>query len=190
MAQVKKVEVRNAILDSAYLLFKEKGYLNCKMSQIAAAAGTAASNMYVYFPSKVHLFYEVFGPILEAQLDALSVAVNRISEPREKLRLILMTVWQDIVREDNYFAHNLMEAIISTREKEKKPHGQLAKSVERIQGMLFESLPVERQHLLKDSSIAYLILMAFDGFVINAKIEEIDNMDALVDRVCDLLLGS
>lgn len=190
MVQVKKTEVRNAILNNAYGLFKQKGFMNCRMNQIAEAAGTSVSNVYVYFPSKVHLFYEVYAPIFEAQMDALTKAIKKIGEPREKLRFILLTIWQDIVREDNYIAHNLIEAVVSTREEEKKPHGLFKNFLGDLQELLIESLPPERHHLLKDSSIAYLIIMAFDGFVINARIEEVEDINLLVDRVCDLLLGT
>ncbi len=57
MAQVKKIEVRDRILAAATQLFAERGYARATVSQIAKAAGTAPSNVYVYFSSKLEIVF-------------------------------------------------------------------------------------------------------------------------------------
>ena len=60
MAQVKKIEIEQAIVYSAYKLFKKHGYNGVKMPQIAAKSGISTANIYVYFKSKDELI-ERFG---------------------------------------------------------------------------------------------------------------------------------
>src|SRR5688572_14161873 len=111
VAQVKKEAVRDAILDAALGLFRNRGYLDTSLQQIAAAAGTSRANIYVYFRSKFDLFYAVFHPWLSARLDALEAEIVAIAEPRARLRRVLAVLWRDIPREANGFANNLMQAL-------------------------------------------------------------------------------
>ena len=62
MVQVKKKEVRQAILDSAFDLFSERGYHDTTLQDIADFAGVGVSSLYSYFPSKLHLLYAVIEP--------------------------------------------------------------------------------------------------------------------------------
>lgn len=54
--QVKKDEVRNAILNEAEKEFGEKGFLNASVRKIVKAAGTTIGNFYNYFENKDALF--------------------------------------------------------------------------------------------------------------------------------------
>jgi AcrR family transcriptional regulator len=49
---------RQHILDTAYGLFKSKGFANTSMSEITAEAGGSKATVYSYFPSKEELFVE------------------------------------------------------------------------------------------------------------------------------------
>lgn len=189
MAQVKKTEKREAIRKNAYKLFKKKGYLKCQMSDIAKAAGTAVSNIYVYFPSKMELFYDIYIPVINLRMEELQAQVKRARSPRKRLKLILLTLWRDLPTDDNCFAHNLMQAIITAPPNKEKPHSPLRELESLINEMIISCLPEERHFILKDSLISFLFWMAFDGFTINAKVDEYRDIEALVDHVCDLLLG-
>lgn len=59
MAQYLKVEVRDAIERAALDIFSEKGYLDTRMSDIAALAGLSSGNLYRYFENKETLFHSV-----------------------------------------------------------------------------------------------------------------------------------
>lgn len=190
MAQVKKIEKREAIRKSAHTLFREKGYLKCQMTDIARMAGTAVSNIYVYFPSKLELFYDVYIPIIYERMKELEIQVSETKAPRAKLKKILLTLWRDLPREDNCFAHNLMQAIITAPADKEKPHSPLSSLEVFINNLIIACLPKERQFILKDSLISFLFWMAFDGFTINAKVHEYRDTEALVDHVCDLLIGN
>ena len=71
MVQVKKKQVRQAILDSAYDLFSERGYHSTTLQDVAELAGVGVSSLYSYFPSKLHLLYAVFEPWHKGEFEQL-----------------------------------------------------------------------------------------------------------------------
>lgn len=189
MAQVKKEEKRAAILESASRLFREQGFLGCRMEEIAADAGTAVANLYVYFPSKLHLFYAVWTPLMQARMLQLAEEARKMPQPGERLRYIFLTLWQDMPREDNGFAKNLIEAIVTSPPDVEKPHDILKWCEDFLSDLIRECLPEERMGFAADSSISFLSWMAYDGFVVNVGRKEQRNMDSLVDHFCSLLLA-
>jgi AcrR family transcriptional regulator len=59
MAQYKKEETQNLIIQSAEKLFASKGYRNTTISDIAKAAGISVGNMYRYYKSKEQILDEI-----------------------------------------------------------------------------------------------------------------------------------
>lgn len=189
MAQIKKKEMRQAILAAAYPLFRAKGYLKCRMNEIAAAAGTSVANLYVYFPSKLHLFYEVYSPIVTSRMMKLANEADSIGDPRKRLRLIFLTLWRDMPGEDNAFARNLMQAIVTAPAGVEKPHDPLRWLEGFTSNLIKACLPEHRHFLVKDSMISFLAWMAFDGFVANVSKGEDRDIDTIVEHFTDMLLG-
>src|SRR5574338_45942 len=111
MVQVKKPAQREAILKRAFQLFARKGFKKTTMAEIAAASNMTVANIYVYFPSKLHLLYDIYDPIQKRQLETLAEEVRRIDAPRDKLRHLFYGLWHAIPAEDNGFANNLMQAL-------------------------------------------------------------------------------
>ncbi|MEJ8569688.1 TetR/AcrR family transcriptional regulator [Elongatibacter sediminis] len=190
MAQVKKKEKRNAILKSASRLFRENGFLGCRMEAIASDAGTAVANLYVYFPSKLHLFYDVWTPLIEARMLKLAEDARQIDDSRQRLRFIFLSLWRDMPREDNQFAKNLMEAIITAPDSVEKPHDILKWCEDFLNELIGECLPADRKFLVADSKLSFLSWMAFDGFVVNVGKRESSkrNIELLINHFADLLL--
>lgn len=189
MAQVKKAELRKAILSSAFELFKDKGYAHCPMTDIARAAETSVSNLYSYFPSKLHLLYEVYIPLLTARLMELANTARNIADPKKRLRHIFLVLWRDLPREHDGFARNLIQAIATAPPDLEKPHEPLQRNVDFIHDLVLECLPEERRFLFQDSTVSYLAWMAFDGFALNLGKEEDQDYDHMVDHFADMLLG-
>lgn len=189
MVQVKKQDIRDALVASARGLFSERGYHATTVTDIAKRAGIGVGNVYSYFPSKLHLLYEVYRPWLTSRLDALDAELQSVESPRDRLRLILRTLWQDIPSRDPWLANSLMEALATADPAHGKPDQLLVDTERRLTEMLRVALPPGRQHLLRDDLLANLCLMAFDGFVINRRLQDLRDTGRTIELVVELLLG-
>ncbi len=70
MAQTRKDDVEQRILDAAVELFARGGYASAGMAAIAKAAGVSAGNLYRYFANKEDLFAAAIPPDFVAELEA------------------------------------------------------------------------------------------------------------------------
>lgn len=189
MPQVKKPEVRDAILRAAQALFARRGYANTTLQQIARAARVSTANVYVYFDSKLEILYEIYTPWMRDRLMRLEGELEPIRYPRARLRRLLAVLWREIPAAEGGFANNIMQAISSMSPADGyKPEllqwmeGQLARLLE-------ECLPARRRDAA--GRLAHLAVMAFDGFIIYRHVDPTRPCDdATLDLACDLLLGS
>ena len=189
MAQIKKPEVREAILQAAFELFSRKGYTTTTMAQIARTANMTVANLYVYFDSKLLLFYEIYKPWLQEQLLTLQESVNRLRTPRAKLHRIIIGVWRDIPSHDNHFANAMIEALASAPVDTKKPGNVLEHAEKFIYDMMVECLPEEKRVRFNQQLFVHIIWMAFDGFVNNRRINDVRDMNEIAEMMTELLLG-
>lgn len=190
MVQVKKAEVREAILDAAARLFEAKGYAGTSISEIGQAAGVTPSRIYVYFNSKLNLFYTVFAPWLQARLNRLERDLKAVSGHRAKIRRIVETIWLDIPSEANFFANNLMQAV-STATRTDFYSGELLEWCEgRVAGMLEAAAPEAQRGSRDFASMAHILFMSFNGFVVGAYlgVRQQKTLPA-IDAMTDLLAG-
>jgi AcrR family transcriptional regulator len=187
MVQVKKASVRNAITESAYELFSRRGYHATTLLDIAQMAGTGVSSLYSYFPSKLHLLYEVVEPWQKDAFERLAARVEDIAEPRARLRVILLGVWRDMPAENVGLANSLMEALASADPAEKKPRPLLRWVEERLARMLEGIVPVRSP--ADYELLTNFFMMAYDGFVINRRLNDLRDIEQLVEIMCDKLLG-
>lgn len=77
--QYLKDEVREKIISSALIEFKNNGYLNASMRNIAAGAKIALGSIYRYFENKEALFNTIVEPVynrLLLYLDKIQVQIN------------------------------------------------------------------------------------------------------------------
>jgi len=188
MVQVKKASVRNAITDSAYQLFSKRGYNATTLFDIAQMAGTGVGSLYSYYPSKLHLLYAVVEPWQKDAFERLAARVDAIADPRQRLRAILLGIWRDMPAENIGLANSLMEGLASADPAQKKPSALLRWTEERLTRMLNGAIPAR-------SPVDYMLLtnlfmMAYDGFVINRRLNDLRDIERLVDIVCDIMLGS
>lgn len=190
MPQVKKPGMREAIVAAAFDLFCRKGYTTTTMSEIARASGMTVANLYVYFDSKLLIFYEIYTPWLISQLHALRKSVDKFRTPRTRLRRIFIGVWGDIPRADHAFANAMIEALAGAPENMGKPNNLLARAEAFVTELIADSLPQERSAIAQNTLLSNVIWMAFDGFVINQRIGDMRNVEAIADLMTDLLLGS
>jgi len=80
-----RAEARERILVSAGKLFAERGYFNCKVSDVARAAGMSQGNIFWYFPGKEMILKSILADGYD-RLEAWSRGVSQTpSGAREKL---------------------------------------------------------------------------------------------------------
>jgi len=187
VVQVKKKAVRQAILDSAHDLFSEHGYHATTLQEIAERAGVGVSSLYSYFPSKIHLLYAVVEPWQKDAFERLEKRVLKFKAPRERLRAILLGVWRDMPMENIGLANSLMEALASADPTQKKPSPLLRWTEDRLMTMLNTALPENGR--VDYEVLPNLFMMAYDGFVINRRLNDLRDIERLTEALCDIILG-
>jgi AcrR family transcriptional regulator len=186
VVQVKKKQVRQAILDSAYDLFSERGYHSTTLQDVAELAGVGVSSLYSYFPSKLHLLYAVFEPWHKSEFEELEKRILKLKSPRDRLFALLLGLWRDIPIANIGLTNSLMEALASADPAQQKPVPLLKWTEERLMRMLKATLPeVQVDH----DALSTLFIMAYDGFVINRRLNDLRDIERLSNALCDLLLG-
>jgi AcrR family transcriptional regulator len=190
MSQVKKPEIRESILRSANQLFSRQGYHATTLAQIARGAGVSPANVYVYFGSKLDILYAIYDPWLRRRLVDLGKRLRRLKDRRRRLRLLLGTLWREIPAAHNGFANNLMQAVSTASPHDSYDPALLHWVEQEIAAMLRETLPGERGLALGHRSFTHVLMMAFDGFVINRHLRPRSPCsDETIEAMCRLAFG-
>jgi AcrR family transcriptional regulator len=190
MGQVKKPEVRDAILRTALRLFSKKGYVRTTLEEIARGSGVSTANVYVYFRSKLEILYAIYDPWMRQRLGAVEEKMSMLATPREKLRLLLITLWRDMPAEKHGFVNNIMQAISSATPRDRYRPTLLKWMEEHLERMLRDALPARRRKQLGRARLAHLLVMAFNGYIIYHHINPKAALDdPTVEAVCTMLLG-
>ncbi len=191
MAQVKKTEVRDGILAAAATLFAEHGYARATISQIAKAAGTAPSNVYVYFKSKLEIVFAIYDPWLKEHLEALEQEVANLPSPEARVFRIVEKLWRDIPADRNAFANNLIQAISQATPEDCYDPALLRWTEQKIATLLATSLPPSRAAEIDALRFAHILMMAFDGFAVNYAVNRaIRCDDVMIEQMCGAILGN
>ena len=190
MVQVKKEEVRQAILTAAWQLFSRQTYQRTTLSQIARKAGVSSANLYVYFDSKLDILYAVYEPWMRARLLRVEKQLENVDRPFERLRLLLRALWKEIPAEENGFLNNIIQALSTASKGEQYNSALLEWMEQRIGDMLLLALPPSRRRIVDKSRIAHVLIMALDGYSIHKHVNSRgDADDATIDMIAKLLLG-
>jgi AcrR family transcriptional regulator len=191
MVQVKKAEVREAIMEAAARLFEEKGYVGTSIQEIGQAAGVASSGIYIYFNSKLELFYTIFGPWLMERLERLDRELAALTDHRTKVRRVVETIWLDIPNESNFFANNLMQAVSTAMQVDRYSGELLEWCEQRVAKMLRAAAPRPRSGQNDYGSLAHILFMSFNGFVVGAYLGvRADKTIPAIEAMTDLIVGS
>ena len=82
-------ETRNRILASALTLFREKGFEQTGMREIAAAADVAIGAAYYYFASKEALVMAFYHQANEAMRELIEAALSKKTDLKSRLRAVI-----------------------------------------------------------------------------------------------------
>jgi TetR/AcrR family transcriptional regulator len=90
---------RDAILRAAARLFRERGFADTGMRDIAAAADLSAANLYHYFDGKNDLLFYCQDRALDRMIAAVASARRESSSATERLRLVFAAHLQTLLDE-------------------------------------------------------------------------------------------
>jgi AcrR family transcriptional regulator len=165
VVQVKKGAKREAILQAAAMLFQAEDYNKSTVPKIAAAAGISTSSVYVYFNSKLDIAMTIYERWLGEHLLRLGQDLKKVKQPRKRLELILKRVWRKIPEDRNCFANNMIQAISTSDGGHRLDALIMLRS--NLSSMIYTSLPKGVRSREECERLALVVIMAFDGFVIN-----------------------
>jgi AcrR family transcriptional regulator len=106
---------RDAILRAAARLFRERGFADTGMRDIAAAADLSAANLYHYFEGKNELLFYCQDRALDRMLDAVTSARRQSTSAAERLHQVFTIHVQTLLDEvEGSSAHLQIESLPPT----------------------------------------------------------------------------
>lgn len=78
---------KNQILQSAAVIFKEKGYQRASLQDIAGRVGITKAALYHHFKNKDELLYTIIHSVMERAVETLSKIIEMPLSPEEKVKL-------------------------------------------------------------------------------------------------------
>ncbi len=190
MAQVKKEEVRRAILASAFELFTRQGYIGTSLPAIAKGAGISPPNVYSYFPSKLAILYAIFDPWIRERFAELEAHLAAIADPTQRLRALFTFLWRDLPGLHGGFANNVIQAIATATPQDQYRTDLIAWMEERIGQLALAALPPSRHHLFAGTDLPHLIVMTLDGYIVYHHTQPMRSCSPqTIDAFCEMLLG-
>ncbi|MCT4660239.1 MAG: TetR/AcrR family transcriptional regulator [Tissierellales bacterium] len=101
MAQYKKEDVRNKIIENAKAEFLEKGYQNASISSIAKNSHVGVGNVYRYFKNKEAILDAIVTPVVErikrTLIESVPDELDENIEPHENIMNVMTYVLDEII---------------------------------------------------------------------------------------------
>jgi hypothetical protein len=119
-----------------------------------------------YIPSKIHLLYAVVEPRQKDAFARLEKRVLKVKSPRDRLRAILLGIWRDIPMENIGLTNSLI-----------------------LMTMLNTLLPDADARQIDYDVLPNFFMMAYDGFVINRRLNDLRDIERRCNAACDIILG-
>src|ERR1700750_81734 len=96
---------RTAMYRTVALLFRDRGFDATSVNDIAKALGLTKAGLYHHFESKEALLFEIVMFGLDAVRDEVLLPVEKIRDPEERLRQLIVRHAQIITRGRGAVAH-------------------------------------------------------------------------------------
>lgn len=194
LARVKNESVRQAILTSAASQIAMTSYMDTTVAKIAKGAGIAPSNVYVYFESKLQIYFTIYTPWFETQVLALERAVARLKTPERKIRRLVGGLLNDIADDKTGYTSALMEGLAIVMPKDKYKPDLLHWAENKIVQIVCDALEGYTPQDARLRAFAQLLMLTFDGVAMRVKSqraanESTANMSDVEDALVGMLIG-
>lgn len=187
MARVKSEKMRESITLAAEQLFAEHGYIGTTISRIAKTAGTATSNVYVYYPSKIEIAFAVFDPWLRRKIAELEEQVAARDTPRDQLETLVRGLLDGIAADGSGRTLTLVQALATAKKSDQYSPDLLYWTESKILDMIMRALPDGDRDAQK--ALAHLLMLSFDGVALRQNLRGTQETDdsAVRSIMCVLL---
>jgi AcrR family transcriptional regulator len=162
LGRVKSEIMRNAILEAARRQFSKNGYVKTTINMIAKAAGTAPSNVYVYFGSKLEIALAIYEPWFKNQILALEKVVAKKRGPKQKLACLVEGLLRNVANDKRGRTATLMAAFATATPPDGYRPDLLIWGERRLAAMIEDILGGGQKPL----SFARMLMVIFDGVAI------------------------
>lgn len=169
MVRVKREAVREAILASAATEISANGYLDTTIGGIAKGAGIAPSNVYVYFVSKLAIYFAIYDPWFRGQFLALERSVARQPTREKKIRHLVQRILRDIAVDKSGYTAALMEALAAVKPKDEYRPDLLTWAENKIEHIILNSVGGFEPGDPSLKAFAHLLMLTFDGTALRVK---------------------
>lgn len=187
MARVKSEKMRESITLAAEQLFAEHGYIGTTISRIAKTAGTATSNVYVYYPSKIEIAFAVFDPWLRRKITELEAAVATRNTSRDQLETLVRGLLHGIAADGTGRTLTLVQALATARKTDQYSPELLNWTERKILDMITRALPDGDPATMK--ALAHVLMLSFDGVALRQNLRRTTEADdGAVESILCLLL--
>ncbi|QBC32525.1 MULTISPECIES: TetR/AcrR family transcriptional regulator [Pandoraea] len=178
MPQVKKEDIRLAILEASHALFLDKGYVETTMVQIAKRAGISHANIYSYFTAKLQVFFCVYETWFKARITLLEAEVMAAHGAHARMRTLLDGLLVKMPRLDNGFSHNLVQALATVRPGDPYDASLLRWFREHLSNMLAAAAPSLARDSVRRARLVEMLVLTFDGCLVNHHVNPASLPDA------------
>ncbi|PLP58986.1 hypothetical protein CYK37_10775 [Mesorhizobium loti] len=175
LARVKNETVRQAILTSAASQIAMTSYMDTTVAKIAKGAGIAPSNVYVYFESKLQIYFTIYTPWFETQVLALERAVARLKTPERKIQRLVSGLLNDIADDKTGYTSALMEGLAIVMPKDKYKPDLLHWAENKIVQIVCDALEGYTPQDPRLRAFAHLLMLTFDGVAMRVKSQRAAN---------------
>jgi AcrR family transcriptional regulator len=188
VARVKSEAMRRSILAAAAAEFSERGYLKTTVNSIASAAGTAPSNVYVYFTSKVEIALAVYEPWFKRRILALEQAVAKATTPETKTKRLVHGLLQDIALDKSGYTSTLVEALATAMPTDDYRPDLLLWAEHKLTRMIHGAAPKAFEDEDSVLPVARLLMMIFDSVALRKNLKQQNEIiRGMLDFIVDLV---
>ncbi|RJP35456.1 MAG: TetR/AcrR family transcriptional regulator [Actinobacteria bacterium] len=180
------------IIGNAFNVFRENGYANTKMSDIAEAAGISKGTIYLYFKSKEELLAKALETMLHLIQEKAYGQLEAIQDSEERLREFIH-VFMGVFQEVAGVIGLLMEAISSDRLKvgdmEERSYlaGAYRNAINRVEAMLREGARRGVFREIDFHTSAIILVCMIDGlqipYAISSDLVDIEKAAKVVEEM-------
>ena len=121
----------------------------------------------MYFESKLDLLYAVYEPWMRSRIMLLEEKLKGVDSPFDGLRLLLRMPWKEIPAEENGFIDDIVQALSTAGAHDEYNPSLLDWMEERINAVIFGTLPPARRRVVYETRLAHMLVMALDGYAIH-----------------------